>query len=215
MADPVSLVFVDEDDLVRLRDRLCTAGVSYIRAAIGEHVAATHSSSLLCLHVPSHTTSHIATVSVVRRQRARKSVMLMNRVHQDVRSSHLGILPQRTIGRAALVTLKAERFKAPLLRRTISMGDCQICSPSRGLVTFCYRRVFAGCSRWGDGPLTDPTADHPAVARLPQDAHCGHPPLPGRLYPSASSARQPGSGRGVTVRGRGRLPTCIPLRDVH
>src|SRR5579863_2289177 len=37
MADPVCLVFVDEDDLVRLRDRLCTAGVVDIRAPIGEH----------------------------------------------------------------------------------------------------------------------------------------------------------------------------------
>src|SRR5215467_14408970 len=37
MADPVSLVFVDEDDLVGLRDRLCTASVLYVRAAIGEH----------------------------------------------------------------------------------------------------------------------------------------------------------------------------------
>src|SRR5215469_11454661 len=37
MADPVSLVFVDEDDLVRHRDRLRTAGVLYVRAAIGEH----------------------------------------------------------------------------------------------------------------------------------------------------------------------------------
>ena len=35
MADPVSLVFVDEDDLVGLRDRLCTASVLYVRAAIG------------------------------------------------------------------------------------------------------------------------------------------------------------------------------------
>jgi len=101
----------------------------------------------------------------------------MHRVHQDVRSSQLGILSQRTIGRAALVTLKAERFKAPLLRRTISMGDCRSCSPSRGLVTFCYRRVFAGCSRWGDGPLTDPTADHPAVAAAV--ARCPIPDLAG------------------------------------
>src|ERR1700730_3653239 len=52
-------------------------------------VAATHSSVLLCLHMPSHTTSHTATVSVVRRGRAWKSVMLMHRVHQDVRSPHL------------------------------------------------------------------------------------------------------------------------------
>ena len=37
MADPVSLVFVDEDDLVGLRDRLCTARVLYVRAALGEH----------------------------------------------------------------------------------------------------------------------------------------------------------------------------------
>ena len=41
------------------------------------------------------------------------------------------------------MTLKAERFKAPLLRRTISMGDCRSCSHSRGLVTFYYRQVFA------------------------------------------------------------------------
>jgi len=57
--------------------------------------------------------------------------MLMHRVHQDVRSSQLGIFLQRTIGRAALVTLKTERFKAPLLRRTISMGDCRSCIPRR------------------------------------------------------------------------------------
>src|SRR5262249_57476303 len=37
MADLKSLVFVDEDDLVRIRDRLCTGGVLYVRAAIGEH----------------------------------------------------------------------------------------------------------------------------------------------------------------------------------
>lgn len=41
------------------------------------------------LHMPSHTTSHTATVSVVRRGRAWKSVMLTHRVHQDVRSPHL------------------------------------------------------------------------------------------------------------------------------
>src|SRR5262249_12692253 len=37
MADPVSLVSVYEDDLVGLRDRLCTTSVLYVRAAIGEH----------------------------------------------------------------------------------------------------------------------------------------------------------------------------------
>jgi hypothetical protein len=40
--------------------------------------------------------------------------MLMHRVRQDVRSLHLGILPQRTIGRTAPFTLKAQMFKAPL-----------------------------------------------------------------------------------------------------
>src|SRR5215467_4315569 len=71
--------------------------------------------------MPSHTTSHTATVSVVRRGRAWKSVMLMHRVHQDVRSPRLVILPQRTIGRTALLTLKAKRFKVPLLGRPLEL----------------------------------------------------------------------------------------------
>src|ERR1700730_10660891 len=39
--------------------------------------------------MPSPTTSHTVTVSVFRRGRAWKSVMLMHRVHQDVRLPHL------------------------------------------------------------------------------------------------------------------------------
>src|SRR5262249_38432527 len=56
-ADPVSLVFVDEDDLVRVRDRLCTAGVLYVRAAIGEHQMRRGDAFLSAL-VPTYALAH-------------------------------------------------------------------------------------------------------------------------------------------------------------
>src|SRR5262252_4577173 len=57
MADPVSLVFVDEDNLVRLRDRLFTAGVLYVRAAIGEHQMRRRDAFLSAL-VPAYALAH-------------------------------------------------------------------------------------------------------------------------------------------------------------
>src|SRR5215475_7778796 len=57
MADPVSLVFVDEDDLVGLRDRLCTASVLYVRAAIGEHQMRRRDAFLSAL-VPAYALAH-------------------------------------------------------------------------------------------------------------------------------------------------------------
>ncbi len=57
MADPISLVFVDEDDLVRLRDRLCTADVLYVHAAIGEHQMRRRDAFLSAL-VPAYALAH-------------------------------------------------------------------------------------------------------------------------------------------------------------
>src|SRR6516165_6068092 len=57
MAHPVSLVFVDEDDLVRLRDRLSTTGVLYVRAAIGEHQMCRRDAFLSAL-VPAYALAH-------------------------------------------------------------------------------------------------------------------------------------------------------------
>src|SRR5215472_1982139 len=123
MADPVSLVFVDEDDLVGLRDRLYTASVLYVRAAIGEHQMRRRDAFLSAL-VPACALAHHVPYRhrIGRQEGASVEVGHVNAsLHQDVRLPHLGILPQRTIGRTALLTLKAGRFKVPLLGRTIEL----------------------------------------------------------------------------------------------
>jgi len=65
-----------------------------------------------------------------------------------------------------------------------------------------YRRKAVTAVRSSGGPLIDLTpAAHPLGREPLKMPHCGHPRLRAVFNPSASSARQPGSGRGVAFRG--------------
>src|SRR5262252_5345812 len=98
MADPVSLVFVDEDDLVGLRDRLCTASVLYVRAAIGEHQMRRRDAFLSAL-VPACALAHHVPYRhrIGRQEGASVEVGHVNASRSRLRPESAGREPLRTV----------------------------------------------------------------------------------------------------------------------